>query len=145
MPEEPREVESTFRYILIAARRAEQLIAGARPRVVTRHVKPTTVALDELAAAKIPWRPVSAEEYEALLQQEAASREREELAPALFPTTPIPVLPVAVVAVAEADEEEEEEVLEEDLEGPVFDENLEPVNEAVADELLTEDVPAPEE
>jgi DNA-directed RNA polymerase subunit K/omega len=144
MSETPREVESTFRYILIAARRAEQLIAGARPRVVTRHVKPTTVALDELAAAKIPWRPVTAEEYEALLQQEAASREREELAPALFPT-PVPVLPVAAVVVAASDEEEEEEVFEEDLEVPVFDENLEPVNEAVADELLTEEVPAPEE
>jgi len=144
MSEEPRDVESIFRYILIAARRAEQLISGARPRVVTRNVKPTTVALDELAAAKIPWRPVTAEEYEALLQQEAVSREKEELAPALFPT-PIPVLPVAVVAEVESAEEEEEEVFEEDLEGPAFDENLEPVDEAVADELLTEDVPAPEE
>jgi len=144
MSEDTPEVESTFRYILIAARRAEQLIAGARPRVATRHVKPTTVALDELAAAKIPWRPVSAEEYEALLQQEAASREKEELAPALFPT-PIPVLPVAAVAASAADEEEEEESFEEDLEEPEFDENLEAVDEAVADELLTEDVPAPEE
>ncbi len=144
MSEETPEVESTFRYILIAARRAEQLIAGARPRVATRHVKPTTVALDELAAAKIPWRPVSAEDYEALLQQEAASREKEELAPALLPT-PIPVLPVAAVVESAADEDEEEESFEEDLEGPEFDESLEPVDEAVADELLTEDVPAPEE
>jgi DNA-directed RNA polymerase omega subunit len=142
MSDESREVESTFRYILIAARRAEQLIAGARPRVVTRHVKPTTVSLDELAAGKIPWRPVTAEEYEALLQQEAVSREKEELAPALFPT-PIPALPVVVVE-ADADEEEEE-ALEEELDGPEFDENLETVDEAVAEELLTEDVPAPEE
>ena len=144
MSELPQGVESTFRYILIAARRAEQLIFGARPRVSTRHVKPTTVALDELDADRVPWHPVTAEEYETLLQQEVASKEKEELIPALFPT-PVPVIPVVVEAEAEAEEEGEEEVFEDELEGPEFDENLEVVDEAVADELLTEEVPAPEE
>ncbi|HUK12155.1 MAG TPA: DNA-directed RNA polymerase subunit omega [Thermoanaerobaculaceae bacterium] len=144
MPDMPAGVESTFRYILIAARRAEQLIAGARPRVPTRHVKPTTVALDELSVGKVPWHPVTAEEYEALLHQEAALKEKEDLMPTLFPTVP-PVIPVVVEAETEADEEEEEEALEDELEGPEFDENLEVVNEAGADELLTEEVPAPEE
>ena len=85
MPDLPEGIDSTFRYILIAAKRAEQLIHGARARVTTRHVKPTTVALAELAAADVPWRKVTAEEYEMLLQQEVAAKEAEEHAPVLFP------------------------------------------------------------
>jgi DNA-directed RNA polymerase omega subunit len=141
MPELPQGVESTFRYILIAAKRAEQLIAGARPRVATRHVKPTTIALAELATDKVPWRQVTAEEYEVYLQQVVAAREAEEHIPVLFPTPP-PILPPVVEPEVEA--EEEEEVLEEEVEGPKFDENLEVVDEAVADELLTEDLPTEE-
>jgi DNA-directed RNA polymerase subunit K/omega len=136
MSEFPEEIESTFRYILIAAKRAEQLIAGARPRVTTRHVKPTTVAIAELAAEKVPWRLVTAEEYEMLLQQEVAAKEAEEHAPVLFPTVP-PILPEVVVPEVEVEEEEEEEEeLEVELEGPKFDENLEVVEEAVVEELL---------
>jgi len=134
MSEFPEEIESTFRYILIAAKRAEQLIAGARPRVTTRHVKPTTVAIAELAADKVPWRLVTAEEYEMLLQQEVAAKEAEEHAPVLFPIV-LPLPPVVVEPEVEVEEEEEEE-LEVELEGPKFDENLEVVEEPVAEELL---------
>lgn len=141
MPELPQGVESTFRYILIAAKRAEQLIAGARPRVATRHVKPTTIALAELATDKVPWRQVTAEEYEVYLQQVVAAREAEEHIPVLFPTPP-PILPPVVEPEVEA--EEEEEAVEEEVEGPKFDENLEVVDEAVADELLTEELPTEE-
>ena len=130
-----------MRHILIAAKRAEQLIAGARPRITGRNVKPTTIALAELAADKVPWRAVTAEEYEAILQQEVAAREAEEHIPALI-AVPLPVLPVIVEPEAEVEEEDEE--LEADLEGPKFDENLEVVEEAVAEELLTEDIPAEE-
>ena len=142
MSDLPHGVESTFRYILIAAKRAEQLISGARPRVTSRHVKPTTVALAELGANRVPWRKVTAEEYEVLLQQEVAANEAEEHAPVLFPTPP-PIIPAIVEPEAEAEEEEEEE-LEEELEGPKFDENLEVVEEAAAEELLTEDLPVEE-
>ncbi len=141
MPES-QGVESTFRHILIAAKRAEQLIAGARPRITGREVKPTTIALAELAANRIPWHPVTPEEYEAILQQEVAAREAEEHVPALL-APPAPVLPPVVEAEAEGEEEEEEE-LDAELEGPKFDENLEVVDEAVAEELLTEDLPAEE-
>ncbi len=145
MLELPHGVESMFRHILIAAKRAEQLIAGARPRVTGRNVKPTTIALAELAADKVPWRAVTAEEYEAILLQEAAAREAEEHIPALI-VTPPPVLPPIVEpdAVADEDEDEEEEELDEELEGPRFDENLEVVEEAAAEELLTEELPAEE-
>ncbi len=142
MSELPQGVESTFRYILIAAKRAEQLISGARARVTGRHVKPTTIALAELAADRVPWRSVTADEYEALLQQEVAAREAEEHHVAvLFPAVP-PVVPLVVEP--EVEEEDEDDDLDEELEGPKFDENLEVVEEAVADELLTEDLPAEE-
>jgi DNA-directed RNA polymerase subunit K/omega len=137
MLELPQGVESTFRHILIAAKRAEQLIAGARPRITGRDVKPTTIALAELAANKVPWRAVTAEEYEAILQQEVTARETEEHIPALIATPP-PVLPPIVEPEAEVEEEEEE------LEGPKFDENLEVVEEAVVEEILTEELPAEE-
>lgn len=141
MSEFPEDIESTFRYILIAAKRAEQLIAGARPRVTTRHVKPTTVALAELAADKVPWRPVTAEEYEMLLQQEVVAKEAEEHAPVLFPVVP-PLIPAVVEPEVEVEEEEEEEgeALEEELEGPKFDENLEVVEEPVAEEPVAEEL-----
>jgi DNA-directed RNA polymerase subunit K/omega len=143
MSELPQGVESTFRYILIAAKRAEQLVSGARARVTTRHVKPTTVALAELEANKVPWRKVTAEEYEVLVQQEVAAKEAEEHAPVLFPTPP-PIIPAILEPEAEAAEEEEEEAPEEELEGPKFDENLEVVEEPAAEELLTEDLPSEE-
>ncbi len=142
MPESSQGIDSTFRHILIAAKRAEQLIAGARPRVAGRDVKPTTIALAELAANKVPWRPVTPEEYEAILQQEVAAREAEEHVPALL-AAPAPVLPPVVEAEGEGDEEEED--LDAELEGPKFDENLEVVDEAVAEELLAEDLPPSEE
>ena len=138
MSDLPEGIDSTFRYILIAAKRAQQLISGARPRVTTRHVKPTTVALAELAADDVPWRKVTAEEYEVLLQQEVAAKEAEEHAPVLFPIPP-PIIPAIVEPEAEVEEEEEESV-EEELEGPKFDENLEVVEEPAAEVLLTEEI-----
>jgi DNA-directed RNA polymerase subunit K/omega len=139
MSDLPEGIDSTFRYILIAAKRAEQLIHGARARVATRHVKPTTVALAELAAADVPWRKVTAEEYEMLLQQEVAAKEAEEHAPVLFPIPP-PIIPAIVEPAAEAEEAEEEATLVEELEGPKFDENLEVVEEPAAEVLLTEEI-----
>lgn len=139
MSDLPEGIDSTFRYILIAAKRAQQLISGARPRVTTRHVKPTTVALAELAAADVPWRKVTAEEYEVLLQQEVAAKEAEEHAPVLFAIPP-PIILAIVEPVAEAEEEEEKETPEEELEGPKFDENLEVVEEPAAEVLLTEEI-----
>ncbi len=147
MPELPEGIDSTFRFILIAAKRAEQLIGGARQRVTTRHVKPTTVALAELEDRRVPWRKVTAEEYELLQQQEVAAREAEEHAPVLFPTPP-PIIAAIAEPEGEADEDEEEAEAEgeaeEELEGPKFDENLEVVEEPATEELLPEEIP-PEE
>ena len=41
----PDRIDSTFRYILIAAKRAEQLVRGAKPRVEMPNRKPSRVAI----------------------------------------------------------------------------------------------------
>ena len=40
----PKDVDSKFRFITVAAQRAKQLQAGAKPRVETRSRKPTRIA-----------------------------------------------------------------------------------------------------
>jgi DNA-directed RNA polymerase subunit K/omega len=133
----PEGIESTFRYILIAGRRAEQLINGARPRVPSRNAKPTTLALEELGLGLVPWQSVTPEEYELLKQQETMAREKEEQVP-IF-ATPIP----AVVAVVEPEVEAEgEDEFEEELEGEALDfgDDLESVEAPGAEELLAEPV-----
>ncbi len=40
----PREVDSKFRFITVAAQRAKQIQNGAKPRVETASRKPTRVA-----------------------------------------------------------------------------------------------------
>ncbi len=47
--------DSTYRYILVAARRARQLQSGARPLVETHSRKPCRVAQDEIRAGKVKW------------------------------------------------------------------------------------------
>jgi len=52
----PPNVESKFRLVHIAARRAEQLIQGARPKVESKHAKFTRVALEEVDANLVKWQ-----------------------------------------------------------------------------------------
>jgi DNA-directed RNA polymerase subunit omega len=126
--------DSTFRYILIAAKRASQLIDGARPRVESRHAKPTTIALAELAAGVVPWRIVTPEEFESLRQAELQAREKEEQPPT-FLQAPRPVVPI----IEDVDVDEEEE-LEEELEGPDFEADDLGEVEDMPEELLGEEV-----
>lgn len=53
----PPGVDSKFRYVLLVAKRAEQLIQGALPKTRTKHSKPTRVAMDEIARDLIKWQP----------------------------------------------------------------------------------------
>jgi DNA-directed RNA polymerase omega subunit len=123
----PEGVDSTFRYILIAAKRAEQLIAGARPRVAGRHAKPATIALSEVIEGKVPWQALTAEEYEQLREQQLQGATAEEDAAAVF-ALPRPVLPPAE---PEPEEEEAGDFAEEDLDDADFDEDLDDVSEDV--------------
>jgi DNA-directed RNA polymerase subunit omega len=51
----PQGIDSKFRFILIAAKRARQLQSGAKPLVQTPYKKPTKVAVAELSAGLIPY------------------------------------------------------------------------------------------
>jgi DNA-directed RNA polymerase omega subunit len=51
----PKSVDSKFRFITVAAQRAKQLQAGAKPRVDTRSRKPTRIAVEETIAETISW------------------------------------------------------------------------------------------
>jgi DNA-directed RNA polymerase subunit omega len=51
----PRDVESKFRFITVAAQRAKQLQSGAKPRVDTTSRKPTRVAVEETIAGTVSW------------------------------------------------------------------------------------------
>ena len=59
----PKNVENKYRFVTLAAQRAEQLQMGARPRVeTTEHRKPTMVAQEEVATGLIElWDPQRAE------------------------------------------------------------------------------------
>jgi DNA-directed RNA polymerase subunit omega len=51
----PERIDSTFRYVLIAARRAEQLLRGARPKIDANVAKPTRIAMREVSANLVEW------------------------------------------------------------------------------------------
>ncbi len=50
------QIESKFRLVHIASRRAEQLMLGARPKVETKHTKYSRIALDEVAGGHVKWQ-----------------------------------------------------------------------------------------
>jgi DNA-directed RNA polymerase subunit omega len=49
-------VSNRYLLVVLAAKRARQLNRGAAARVESRHKKPTSVALEEIAGAKIEYR-----------------------------------------------------------------------------------------
>jgi DNA-directed RNA polymerase subunit omega len=51
----PRDVDSKFRFITVAAQRAKQLQSGAKPRVDSRSRKPTRIAVEETIANTVSW------------------------------------------------------------------------------------------
>ncbi len=52
----PEGVDSKFRLVLLIARRAEQLMRGARPKVETdRPAKPVRLAADEFDQSRVRW------------------------------------------------------------------------------------------
>jgi DNA-directed RNA polymerase subunit omega len=58
----PKNVDSKFRFITVAAQRAKQLQNGAKPRVELKSRKPTRVAMQEVLANAVSWEVRSGEE-----------------------------------------------------------------------------------
>jgi DNA-directed RNA polymerase subunit omega len=50
----PQNLDSKFRFILVAARRARQLQAGAKPLLQSPSKRPTRVAQQEVGAGLVP-------------------------------------------------------------------------------------------
>lgn len=73
----PERVDSKFRYVLVAARRAEQLIRGGRPRL-EEGGKPTSVAMEEISQDMIEWDYGPAPKSELELAAEAAAEASAE-------------------------------------------------------------------
>ena len=74
----PEGVDSKFRLVLLIARRAEQLMRGARPRLeADRPMKPTRLAAEEFDEDRIRW------DYGAeggVLEDREAAESEEEVA-----------------------------------------------------------------
>jgi DNA-directed RNA polymerase subunit omega len=51
----PQKIDSKFRYILVAAKRARQLQAGARPLIQSTEKRLTRIAQQEVMAGLVPF------------------------------------------------------------------------------------------
>ncbi len=51
----PERFDSKFRFVLLAAQRAEQMMRGARPRIDSQETKATTVAMEEIQNDAVAW------------------------------------------------------------------------------------------
>jgi DNA-directed RNA polymerase subunit omega len=116
-------VDSKFRLVIIAAKRTRQLNQGARPLVQRKTVKPTYIALDELAAGRLEYE---VKPFEEVTQAEAFAEAVKpmwfrEIAPGGVVTEEPEIEEVPeleAVAPGEADAEEVKEEVKEEAEGP---------------------------
>jgi DNA-directed RNA polymerase subunit omega len=70
-----KDVDSKFRFITVAAQRAKQLQAGAKPRVEAKSRKPTRLAMQEVMAGAISWELKDEKPGTAAAAAEAESEE----------------------------------------------------------------------
>ncbi len=66
----PEKIDSKFRFVLLAARRAEQMVRGARPKVEHPFRNPTRTAMQEISEDRIVWGYGPPPEPEAPPQEE---------------------------------------------------------------------------
>jgi DNA-directed RNA polymerase subunit omega len=50
------QVPNRYMLVVLASKRARQINRGAVARVASKHIKPTSMALEEIAAAKVDYR-----------------------------------------------------------------------------------------
>ena len=66
----PEGIDSKFRYVLLVAKRAEQLVQGAMPKSRSKHTKPTRVAMEEIEKKQVKWQLTPPEEETMALETE---------------------------------------------------------------------------
>ncbi len=60
----PDKIDSKFRFVLLAAERAEQMMRGARPKMDMGNLKPTRIAMKEISNDLVEWEYGPAPETE---------------------------------------------------------------------------------
>jgi DNA-directed RNA polymerase subunit omega len=58
--------QSTYRFIIVAAKRARQLQNGARPALPTSSKKPTVIAMEEVRRGLVKYELLTKEQMDAL-------------------------------------------------------------------------------
>jgi DNA-directed RNA polymerase subunit K/omega len=106
MIELPENFDSVFRYIVVVSQRAEQLINGAKPRMDSRHEKPTLEAVDDVNAGLVPWRVLTQAEIDAQ-RQAIVDQFRAEVAGEGFEPEHARAIPDVLPTAVQVDEEEE--------------------------------------
>ncbi len=64
----PENIDSKFRYVLLAAERAERMMRGAKPKIEAPNRKPSWIAMQEVRGDLVEWEygpATPAEELEA--------------------------------------------------------------------------------
>lgn len=104
----PEEMDSKFRFVLVAAHRAEQLMRGARPHEGLRSRKLTSIAQREVEGGLIQWEYTQPLADEVAAEEAAAEDEEsaEELAAAAEDAEPEEAAEDEAEAAEDADEEE---------------------------------------
>ncbi len=66
----PEGIDSKFRYVLLVAKRAEQIIQGSQPKMRSKHAKPTRIAMEEIEKKQVKWQLTPIEEEATALETE---------------------------------------------------------------------------
>ncbi|MEO6486331.1 MAG: DNA-directed RNA polymerase subunit omega [Thermoanaerobaculia bacterium] len=66
----PEGVDSKFRYVLLVAKRAEQLIQGSQAKIRSRFSKPTRIAMEEIDRNQVKWQMTAPVEETTALTEE---------------------------------------------------------------------------
>ncbi len=78
----PERFESKFRYVLVTANRAEQLMRGARPKMELVKAKPTRLAMEEIQRGLVEWsrrEPPPPEPEAEVAEEQSADEEPVEV------------------------------------------------------------------
>ena len=78
MPESTNNVDSKFRFILLAAKRARQLQGGARPLVHTTAGKSTRIAQEELRSGMLQFEILPPPDSEAAQKEQATPKKSKK-------------------------------------------------------------------
>lgn len=71
----PERIDSKFRYVLLAANRAEQMMRGGRPKIEMADLKASRIAMEEISNDLVDWDygPAEVAEEEGDLEAAAES------------------------------------------------------------------------